>query len=54
MSELWKRIFKDKIDCYESILLLFDQGIFDEEEKIVFEHNLLYSIIETMKSEIYP
>ena len=54
MNEVWKRIFKEKIECYQSILILFDQGIFDEEEKNVFEHNLLHSIIETMKSEIYP
>ena len=53
MNEVWKRIFKEKIECYQSILILFDQGIFDEEEKNVFEHNLLHSIIETMKSEIY-
>lgn len=51
-NEVWKRIFKDNIDCYRSIQILAKRGIFDEEEKAIHEHNLLFDIIETMKSEL--
>lgn len=54
MIETWQRIFKVYIECYKAIQLLGEQGIFDEEEKAVFEHNLLCEIIETMKSEVKP
>lgn len=47
----WKRIFVEYIKCYESIQILERNGIFDEEEKAVHEHNLLFNIIETMRSE---
>lgn len=52
MSEVWMNIFKEYIACYEAIQLLARKGIFDEEEKAVHEHNLLFEIIETMRSEI--
>ena len=51
MNEVWKNIFKENIACYEAIQLLARNGIFDEEEKVVHEHNLLFEIIETMRSE---
>lgn len=52
MNEVWKSIFKKYIDCYNSIEILAQNGIFDEEEKNVHEHNLLFEIIETMRSEV--
>lgn len=48
----WHKIFKQYIECYTAIQTLEKNGIFDEEEKAVHEHNLLFQIIETMKSEI--
>ena len=32
MSDVWKRIFKDWISCYNSIEQLSSSGIIDEEE----------------------
>lgn len=52
MNEVWKRIFKDYIACFEAVQLLHYKDIFDEEEKAVHEHNLLFNIIETMRTEI--
>ena len=52
MNAVWKDIFKEKIKCYEAIQLLEKNGIFDEEEKVVHEHNLLFEIIVTMKTEV--
>lgn len=51
MNEVWKRIFKEYVDSYEAIQTLERNSIFDEEEKAVHEHNLLFGIIETMKQE---
>lgn len=51
MNEVWKNIFKEYIKSYEAIQTLERNSIFDEEEKAVHEHNLLFSIIETMKQE---
>lgn len=52
MTEVWKRIFARYIRSYESIELLAKEEIFDEEEKAVHEHNLLFQIIQTMRSEV--
>ena len=52
MNKVWKNIFEKYIGCYEAIQLLERESIFDEEEKAVHEHNLLYNIIETFKSEV--
>lgn len=52
MNEVWNRIFKRYIKCYEAIEVLAMEGIIDEEEKSVHEHNLLFNIIETMKTEV--
>ena len=52
MNEAWKNISKEYISCYEAIQILERNGIFDEEEKQVHEHNLLFNIIETMKMEL--
>lgn len=53
MNEVWKNIFKEYIKSYEAIQTLECNGIFDEEEKAVHEHNLLFNIIETMKDELF-
>lgn len=50
MGEAWRSIFKKYIDCYKSIQTLHENGIVDEEEKAVHEHNLLHNIIVTMES----
>lgn len=52
MSEVWKSIFEEYVQCYEAIETLWRNSIFDDEEKEVHEHNLLHGIIETMRSEI--
>lgn len=52
MNTIWKQIFEEYVKCYEAIQILARKGIFDEEEKAVHEHNLLYEIIETMKQEV--
>lgn len=51
MSQAWKVIFKEYVECYNAIQLLTRKGIFDEEEKNVHEHNLLFEIIVTMQAE---
>lgn len=51
MNEVWKKLSNEYIASYEAIQTLARNGIIDEEEKEVHEHNLLFSIIETMKSE---
>ena len=52
MNEICEKAFKTYIACYEAIQLLARNGIFDEEEKAVHEHNLLFQIIEASKTEI--
>ena len=52
MDEIWRKIFQKYIDCYKAIQTLEENGIFDEEEKAAHEHNLLFEIVETMKSEV--
>lgn len=52
MREVWKSIFEKYIKCYEAIETLHMNGILDEEEKAVHEHNLLFNIVETMKTEV--
>ena len=52
MNEVWKKLSNEYIASYESIQVLARNGIIDEEEKAVHEHNLLFGIIETMRSEV--
>ena len=52
MNTIWKSIFLKYIKCYEAIETLYNYGIFDGEEKAVHEHNVLFNIIETMKTEV--
>lgn len=52
MNEVWREIFKRYIGCYKAIQLLGDGDVLDEEEKTVCEHNLLFDIIETFRSEV--
>ena len=52
MNSDLKSIFEKHIDSYNAIQILHENGIFDEEEKAVHEHNLLHKIIETMESEV--
>ena len=52
MHEEHKQILKKYIKCYEAIQTLHENSIFDDEEKEVHEHNLLFNIIETMRIEI--
>ena len=44
--------YKKHIDSYKAIQTLYENGILDEEEKAVHEHNLLHNIIVTMESEV--
>lgn len=52
MNSTWKIMFEKYIDSYNAIQILHENGIFDEEEKAVHEHNLLHKIITTMESEV--
>jgi len=52
MNEAWKNIFERFIDSYKAIQTLQENGLMDEEEKAVYEHNLLSEIIFTMKTEV--
>ena len=52
MNELWKMIFKKHIASYESIQRLKENGIFDEEEALIHEHNLLFQIIKATELEV--
>lgn len=52
MNESWKKALKKYIACYEAIQLLEHEDIFDEEEKSVHEHNLLFNIVEAFRSEV--
>lgn len=52
MDDMLKSIFNKYLKCYEAIQVLHDNGILDEEEKAVHEHNLLHSIIVMMDSEV--
>lgn len=52
MGEVWKAIFRKYIDSYKAIQTLHENGIMDEEEKAVNEHNLLHNIMVTMESEV--
>ena len=44
--------YKKYINSYKAIQTLYENGILDEEEKAVHEHNLLHNIIVTMESEV--
>lgn len=48
----WHNIFREYVECYKSIQTLSRNGILDDEEKAVHEHNLLFNLVETMKTEI--
>lgn len=53
MGELLKDVFKEYIAGFEGIQVLARIGVFDEEEKAIHEHNLLFNIIDTMRSEVF-
>jgi hypothetical protein len=52
VNNVWQKIFMKYIKCYESILILEDYDIFDEEEVLKYKSNLLSEIILTFKSEV--
>ena len=52
MNDMLKGIFAKYLKCYKAIQVLHDNGIFDEEEKSVHEHNLLHSIMIMVESEV--
>ena len=52
MTEVWKNLFKQNIKCYESIQILHEFGILDEEERAEREKILLLEIIDTMRAEV--
>lgn len=51
MNEVWKRIFKDYIECYNGINKL-DGCVIDGDEADKLKVKLLENIIETFKSEV--
>lgn len=52
MNDVWNRIFKEWISCYNSIEQLSSSGIIDEEEESELQIKLLDELIETMRSEV--
>ena len=52
MSDVWKRIFKDWISCYNGIKQLSYTGIIDEEEESELKIKLLDVLIEDMRIEV--
>lgn len=52
IDQVWKNIFREYVECYKSIQTLSRNGILDDEEKAVHEHNLLFNLVETMRSEV--
>ena len=52
MDKVWKGIFREYVECYQAIQTLSKNGILGDEEKAVHEHNLLFNLVETMKSEV--
>lgn len=52
MSDVWKRMLKEWISCYNSIEQLASSGIIDEEEELKLQIKLLDEMIETMRSEV--
>ena len=52
MNDILKSIFTKYLKCYEAIKVLSDNGMFDEEEKAVHEHNLLHSMMLMVESEV--
>ena len=52
MNEVWKKIFKEYIECDKCIDKLYRKGIVDEECCNTLKMNLLEDILVTMKSEV--
>lgn len=52
MNEAWKNFSKKCIESYDSLQTLEANGLIDEEEKAVHEHNLLFEILSIMKTEV--
>ena len=52
MDLIIEDFFKANIKCFYAIQTLSDYGIFDEEEKAAYEHNLLFNIIKVMENEL--
>lgn len=52
MNDMCKNIYKKYIKCYIAIQTLAENGLFDDEEKAVHEHNLLHSIMVMIDSEV--
>lgn len=52
MNEAWIRIFKEYIACYEAIEKLEENNITTEAILNELREDLLYEIIEAMKSEV--
>ena len=52
MNEAWIRIFKEYIACYEAIETLANNNIITDEVSIELKEDLLYEIIDAMKSEV--
>ena len=52
MSDVWKKIFKDYIECNNAIQTLAKNGIVDADKSLELYSILLHDIIETMKSEV--
>lgn len=51
MNDVWKRIFKKYIECYEAIDTLNANGIM-VDDALNYKTKLLDEIIETFRSEV--
>lgn len=52
MSEVWKNILKEWVECYHSIKTIEKAGFTDEEETGDLKIRLLHEIIATCESEL--
>ena len=48
MGEEWRSLIREFVDSYKAIRTLQDNGLMDEDEVAVYEHNLLHNIIKIM------
>ena len=52
MNEAWKEILAGYVKGYDSIEHLFDIGLLGEDEKTSYRAQLLFDMIEDMRSEV--
>lgn len=52
MSDVFERISKKYLDCFNAIKTLYKNGIMDEADEMLFRNKLLDDIVVTFESEV--